>query len=138
MNSLFTDACNRNDLGVSISTFLTNLITNTQISPSILITALILINRLKSLHPNCKCSSSSRHRLLMAAILLAAKTTNDDTYNNKSWASASNGLFDLEQINQMEKEFLWFIDYRIFVSDIEWTIYSEVIERSAQNFNKLS
>ena len=53
----------------------------------------------------------------------------DDTYNNKSWASASDGMFDLDQVNQMEKEFLAFVDYRVFVSPMEWTRFAENIPK---------
>jgi hypothetical protein len=56
----------------------------------------------------------------LAALLLASKTTMDDTYDNKSWAYVSAGLFDLEQVNQMETEFLAFLDFQVFVSPVEW------------------
>ena len=56
----------------------------------------------------------------MASIMLAAKSMYDDTFDNSAWASVSCGLFTLSEISQMEREFLYFLDYRLFVSRMEW------------------
>ena len=128
LNSLFYDSAYRpNESIITVSTFLGRVIQSTKISGSTIITALVLINRLKVLNPSCKGSGSSGHRLLLASILIASKTMSDDTFDNKSWAKASDGFFDLDQVNQMEKEFLKYLDYRVFVSPGEWTSFARTI-----------
>ncbi|KAG1880795.1 hypothetical protein F4604DRAFT_1521592, partial [Suillus subluteus] len=47
---------------------------------------------------------SSGHHLFMSAFMLASKVICDNTYSNKSWRIVAQGMFKLQEINQMEHE----------------------------------
>jgi hypothetical protein len=124
---------------MTIHKFISNIIgtfnkSSQNITPELIITALILINRLKTLNPNCRGSGSSGHRLLLAALMLASKTMMDDTYDNSEWAYVSAGLFGVGEVNQMEIEFLALIDYQVFVSPGEWMDFAFNIENKAREY----
>ncbi|KAI8911032.1 hypothetical protein EDD86DRAFT_265302, partial [Gorgonomyces haynaldii] len=101
---------------VSLEDFLTNILTRTRISSSTLVTAFLYLDRLKRLHPKCKGSPGSGYRLLLSAIMLAAKFMYDDTFDNTAWATVSCGMFELLQVNHMERELLLFLDFKLFIS----------------------
>lgn len=110
---------------VSLDAFLTNIMARTRITTSTLITAFFYLERLKLFHPKCKGSSGSGHRLFLAAIILAAKYMYDDTFDNTAWATVSSGLFDLEQVNHMEREMLNFLEFKLFIRSFEWIQFNE-------------
>jgi hypothetical protein len=54
--------------------------------------------------------------------MLSAKITQDDTYSNKSWTIVANGGgmdWDLNEINQMERELFGFLKWRVVVREEE-------------------
>jgi len=51
------------------------------------------------------------HKLVFSALVLATKYHMDDAYANSSWAIASQGLFSLKEINQMEFSMLSSLDW---------------------------
>ncbi|KAJ1555316.1 hypothetical protein HK096_004280 [Nowakowskiella sp. JEL0078] len=103
-----------------LSNFIANILTRTRVSSSTLILALFYLNRLKQIHPVCRGSRGSGHRLALAALIAASKYLYDDTFDNKAWSSVSSGLFGVAEVNQMEHEFLYFLKYELFVSEIQW------------------
>jgi len=46
----------------------------------------------------------SRHRLFISAFMISSKVMCDDTYSNKSWSVVAQGMFNLREISQMERE----------------------------------
>lgn len=102
-----------------------NIINRTRINTCTLVAAYFYLNRLKLLHPRCKGSPGSGHRLFLAAIVLAAKYLYDDTFDNTAWATVSSGLFELEQVNHMEREMLSFLDFKLFIKTQEWYQFTE-------------
>ena len=97
----------------------------TRINTCTLAAAFLYLERLKQLHPRCKGSPGSGHRLMLAAIVLAAKYMYDDTFDNTAWATVSSGLFELEQVNHMEREMLSFLDYKLFIKTQEWYHFTD-------------
>jgi hypothetical protein len=85
------------------------------------------------MHPRCKGSQGSGHRLFLAATILAAKYMYDDTFDNTAWATVSSGLFDLEQVNHMERELLGFLDFSLFIQSQEWIQFYDLLHLSIQN-----
>ena len=52
----------------------------------------------------------TRHRVFLATLIVAAKYLNDSSPKNKHW-SAYAALFDLSEVNLMEKQLLFLLDY---------------------------
>ena len=102
-----------------------------------MVTALLYLDRLKQMHPNCKGSEGSGYRLLLSAIILAAKYLYDDTFDNTAWATVSSGLFHLKQVNHMEMELLYFLNFELYIPIQEWNaFYLTVEQRVAQEVQK--
>ncbi|KAI8896609.1 hypothetical protein BC833DRAFT_596905 [Globomyces pollinis-pini] len=109
---------------IALQPFLTNIMNRTRINTLTLITAFYYLDRLKQRHPNCKGSPGAGHRLFLAAILIASKYLYDDTFDNCAWATVSSGLFELQQVNHMEREMLGFLDYTLFINQHDWISFN--------------
>lgn len=110
---------------IILPVFLLNIMNRTRINTCTLAAAFFYLERLKKLHPRCKGSPGSGHRLLLAAVVVAAKYMYDDTFDNTAWATVSSGLFELEQVNHMEREMLSFLDFKLFIKTQEWYQFVE-------------
>ncbi|KAI8613447.1 hypothetical protein BC830DRAFT_1082663 [Chytriomyces sp. MP71] len=60
-----------------------------------------------------------RARILFIALMTAYKYVRDRGVLNKAWIQASGELFDVEEMNQMERLFLVVLQYRLAVHDDE-------------------
>ncbi|KAI6004707.1 hypothetical protein EDD15DRAFT_2444076 [Pisolithus albus] len=87
---------------VKLQKFIAYALHHTKLHPSAAFAALVLLQRLKARFPTARGSSS--HRLFISAFMLASKVICDDTYSNKSWSIVEQGMFQLQEINQMERE----------------------------------
>jgi len=47
---------------------------------------------------------SSGHRLFITAFMISSRVICDDTYSNKSWSIVGRGMFQLWEVNRMERE----------------------------------
>ena len=47
--------------------------------------------------------------------MIASKVICDDTYSNKSWSIVGQGMFQLREINQMEREMCQYLDWELNV-----------------------
>ena len=47
--------------------------------------------------------------------MLASKVICDDTYSNKSWSIVAQGMFQLREINQMEREMCQYLEWELNV-----------------------
>ena len=45
--------------------------------------------------------------------MIASKVVCDDTYSNKSWAVVGQGMFQLKEINQMEREMCGYLEWHL-------------------------
>ena len=60
----------------------------------------------------------TRHRVFLATLIVAAKYLNDSSPKNKHW-SAYASLFDLAEVNLMEKQLLFLLDYDLRFNEDE-------------------
>ncbi|GAA5843920.1 hypothetical protein JCM11251_002248 [Rhodosporidiobolus azoricus] len=81
--------------------------------------ALLLLTRLKQRYPSARGTSTSPHRLFLSSLMLSSKISMDDTYSNKSWQVVGQGLFELREVNQMERELFAFLGWNVVVRDEE-------------------
>ncbi|KAG9121254.1 hypothetical protein FRC07_002873, partial [Ceratobasidium sp. 392] len=82
---------------------------------SVTFCALYLLSRLKKRFPAARASSG--HRLYIFAFMIASKVICDNTYSNKSWCVAVQGMFTLREVNQMERKmcsyFEWILNVKL-------------------------
>jgi len=101
----------------SISTrlpyFIAYALHRTKLNPSVTFAALVLLQRLKARFPTAR--GSSGHRLFISAFMIASKVICDDTYSNKSWSIVAQGMFNLREINQMEREMCSYLEWELTV-----------------------
>mmetsp|Transcript_266 Transcript_266/g.599 ORF Transcript_266/g.599 Transcript_266/m.599 type:complete len:317 (+) Transcript_266:137-1087(+) len=97
-------------------------------SPCCLAVGVFYLERLKRRHSGLCLTSYNFQRLFLVAIMEAAKYLDDIYYSNKHWAEI--GGFELEEMNSLELEFLFRInfylsvqreDYDSFVSQLVWS-----------------
>jgi len=89
----------------------------TRLAPCVTFAALYLLQRLKNRFPAAR--GSSGHRLFISAFMIASKVVCDDTYSNKSWAVVGQGMFQLREINQMEREMCGYLEWQLNIDYLE-------------------
>ncbi|KAI6097747.1 hypothetical protein EDD16DRAFT_1476527 [Pisolithus croceorrhizus] len=57
----------------------------------------------------------SSHCLFISTFMLASKVICDDTYLNKLWSIVMQGMFQLQEINQMEREMCQYLEWELKV-----------------------
>lgn len=99
----------------------------TKLHPSVVFAALVLLQRLKARFPTAR--GSSGHRLFISAYMIASKVICDDTYSNKSWSIVAQGMFNLREINQMEREMCTYLDWELVVDNAILSNFEMMIKR---------
>ncbi|EDK39241.2 hypothetical protein PGUG_03339 [Meyerozyma guilliermondii ATCC 6260] len=104
----------------SLMTFLTKLVRYTNVYTGTLMATLVLLNRLKTKLPkNPQGLACTRHRILLSCLILSAKFHNDSSPKNIHWAKYTEGLFSVKDINLMERQLLYLLNWNVEVSNEE-------------------
>jgi hypothetical protein len=61
--------------------------------------------------------------------MLASKVICDDTYSNKSWSIVAQGMFQLREINQMEREMCQYLEWELNVDPVTLHEFEEMIRK---------
>lgn len=103
----------------SLFTFISRLVKNTSIYTGTLMATLVYLRRLhKRLPPGAVAQDpSTRHRIFLACLILSSKFHNDTLPKNKHWARYTDGLFDIAEVNEMERQLLLLLDWDVLVSE---------------------
>ncbi|KAG6813515.1 hypothetical protein H0H92_010220 [Tricholoma furcatifolium] len=99
----------------SLAVFIAYGLHRTKLPKCVTFASLILLQRLKARFPTAR--GSSGHRLWISAFMIASKVICDDTYSNKSWGIVAQGMFNLREINQMEREMCNYLEWELSVDN---------------------
>ena len=107
----------------TLEEFIYSLVNRSHVQVPTLMTSLVYLARLqKRLPPVAKGMRCTVHRIFLASLILAAKNLNDSSPKNKHWArySSVKGYddfgFSLTEVNLMEKQLLFLLDWDLRVT----------------------
>ncbi|KAI5958668.1 PCL1 [Candida theae] len=104
----------------SLMTFLTKLVKYTNVYTGTLMATLIYLQKLKTKLPkNAQGLPCTRHRILLSCLILSSKFHNDSSPKNKHWAKYTDGLFNVKDINLMERQLIYLLNWDLKVTNEE-------------------
>ena len=89
--------------------------------------SLILLQRLNARFPSAH--GSSGHRLFISAFMISYKVMCDDTYSNKSWSVVAQGMFNLREINQMEREICNYLEWELTAANPMLSLFETAVKK---------
>lgn len=108
----------------SLSEFIAHLVTKSNVQTATLMSTLVYLSRLRArLPPLARGMACTRHRIFLACLIMAAKNLNDSSPKNKHWARFSMGLFSVEEVNLMEKQLLYLLDWDLRITENDLLIH---------------
>ncbi|KAF5764477.1 putative cyclin PHO80, Cyclin-like superfamily [Helianthus annuus] len=118
---------------ITIPKYLDRIYKYTNCSPACFVVGYIYIDRLVHRHPGSLVVSLNVHRLLVTSIMLAAKILDDEHYNNAFYARVG-GVTNAE-LNRLEVEFLFMLDFDLTVTSRVFESYCLYLEREMIMWN---
>ena len=118
----------------SLKQFITTLCERSNVQTPTLISTVVYLHRLKRRLPKAaKGMQCTCHRVFIAALILSAKYLNDSSPKNKHWARYTLGLFSLPEVNLMEKQLLFLLDWdlRITPDDLYALVLPYFLQRQS-------
>ncbi|GJW26440.1 cyclin-U1-1 [Tanacetum coccineum] len=112
---------------ITIPKYLDRIYKYTNCSPACFVVGYVYIDRLVHRHPGSLVVSLNVHRLLVTSIMVAAKVLDDVHYNNAFYARVG-GVTNVE-LNRLEVEFLFMLDFKLTVSSRVFESYCLHLER---------
>jgi len=118
-------------LQAKLPQFIAYALHRTKLHSSVTFSALVLLQRLKARFPSAR--GSSGHRLFITALMISSKVMCDDTYSNKSWCIAAQGMFTLREINQMEREICQYLEWELTVDPATLSNFETALKNDFQD-----
>lgn len=109
---------------ISIKDYLERLVKFSKMSDSTIVLILIYIDRICDIN-NFQLNYFNIHKLILAAMVVAIKYNEDDYYSTSFYAKV--GGISLNEMNNLEYEFLSLIDFTLFVEQALFDKYNEYI-----------
>lgn len=103
----------------TLDDFVAHVIEASNVQIPTLITTVALLERLRGRLPKvAKGMACTRHRVFLATLICAAKYVNDCSPKNKHWSKYSS-IFSLPEVNLMEKQLLFLLDFDLNVTETD-------------------
>jgi len=106
-------------MGFNCSYYVKRILKYSGADPCCAIAALIYLDRFQLRHPNLPLTSKTLQRLLLVALMTATKYLEDQTCLNSRWAEI--GGIPLRELNQLELEFLFALDFDLALPSAEYS-----------------
>lgn len=103
--------------------WLATLLATTQVTPNVIILAILFIYKLKGFNQHIRGGPNSEFKLMTIALMLGNKFLDDNTYTNKTWADVS--AIPVKDVHTMEVEFLSNMRYSLYTSKAHWNAWHE-------------
>lgn len=103
-----------------LTQFIKGLILHSNVQTPTLMATSVYLAKLRSIIPgNVYGIETTRHRIFLGCLILAAKTLNDSSPLNKHWASYTDGLLHIREVNTIERELLEYFDWNVTITTNE-------------------
>ena len=112
------------DPEISLFDYLSRIYKYSFINDSTLIISLIFIDRICK-NKGFKLTKNNIHRVLFSSILTSIKFNEDKIYPNSFYAKIAG--ISVKELNKLESTFLKLIDFKLFISDEIYDIYSSYL-----------
>ncbi|KAK4486857.1 hypothetical protein RD792_006165 [Penstemon davidsonii] len=113
--------------GISLSNYMERIYKYTSCSPSCFVVGFVYIDRLVHKYPDSLVVSLNVHRLLVTSVMVASKILDDVHYNNAFFARVG-GVSNAE-LNKLELELLFLLDFGVSVSSRVFESYCQHLEK---------
>ena len=115
---------------IPILGYLRHLKASTQCPKSCFIVALILLDKLLASESHIQVTPNTVHKLILCSLMTASKFIIDRCMTNSMWATI--GGLRVEELNILELEFVYQLQFSLVVTDVEYQKYEEAIDRKAK------
>jgi len=117
---------------ISIQDYLERIAKYSCCSEECFVLALIYIDRLIQCNPEFLVNSLNVHRIIITSVMLAAKFFDDHYYNNAYYGKV--GGVSNSEVNSLEIEFLFMVNFNLFVATEEYNVYNQRLMTHAKAF----
>ena len=104
--------------GITVAAYLQRISLHTRCSKSVIVIAMIYMDRVVKEHPRVTVTPNTVHRLLAISVTVAAKFHDDYHFDNATYAHI--GGITTKEIGRLELYFLDLIEFRLYVSPEEY------------------
>lgn len=114
---------------ISIPAYLSRLFERARPPSTLILAILFFVDRLSAMDETFVLDSLTAHRFLLASVVVICKGLSDTFLTNRDYARI--GGVSLTEINHLEREFLWRVDWRIVVHpEVLGEYYRALLARS--------
>merc|ERR1719295_121694 len=114
---------------ITVKSYIDRIAKYSSCSEECFVLALIYIDRLIKHNGNFLVNSLNVHRLIITSVMLAAKFFDDQYFNNAYFGKV--GGVNCKEINSLEIEFLFMINFNLYVSEKDYEMYNRKLEEYA-------
>lgn len=91
--------------------------------------ACMLLEKIRKRFPALEFSEVNIRRLFLIAAMITSKVSEDVTYRNRDWVIIGEEKFSLQEVNEMEREMLFLVDYSCNFSREQFEHFVRAMER---------